>query len=305
MLVARGLADSRERAQRLVMAGLVFSGDARVDKPGIRLAADAPLTVRGQEHPYVSRGGVKLAGALDALGLDVTGVTALDVGASTGGFTDCLLQRGARSVHAVDVGRGQLAWKLRNDPRVVNLERTNVRELTPAAFPGPFDLATVDASFISLRLVLPVVAALVRAAGRIVALVKPQFEVGKGRVGKGGVVRDPALHAEVLGELEVLAPRLGLLVEAIVESPLLGPAGNREFFLCLRKEGRPSPPRADSSTRPRPRAAGLGRSSRPPVSGKLPPLPVPRGSNMRACRSRCSGRRILPGGAGRHRRRKA
>jgi 23S rRNA (cytidine1920-2'-O)/16S rRNA (cytidine1409-2'-O)-methyltransferase len=237
LLVDRGLAESRERAQRLIMAGLVFAGDARLDKPGARIAADAALEVRGEDHPYVSRGGVKLAGALDALGLDVRGLTALDVGASTGGFTDCLLQRGARRVYAVDVGYGQLAWRLREDPRVVSLERTNVRTLARDAVPEPVDLATVDASFISLRLVLPAVAALLPAGRTIVALVKPQFEVGRGRVGAGGVVRDPALHAEVLAELQRVAAGHGLSTDALLESPLTGPAGNREFFLALRVAG--------------------------------------------------------------------
>jgi 23S rRNA (cytidine1920-2'-O)/16S rRNA (cytidine1409-2'-O)-methyltransferase len=232
LLVDRGLVDSRERAQRLVMAGLVVSGDQVVDKPGTRVDCDAPLAVKG-EDPFVSRGGSKLDAALTALALDVTGMVALDVGASTGGFTDCLLQRGARRVYAVDVGYGQLAWKLRGDARVVSRERTNVRELTAADFPEPLDLATIDASFISLRLVLPAVAAVLGAGRRIVALVKPQFEVGKGRVGKGGVVRDARLHTEVLSELQQFAIARGLRVDALLTSPLLGPAGNREFFLAL------------------------------------------------------------------------
>ncbi len=233
LLVERGLAPTREHAQRLVMAGLVFSGDAAVAKPGTRLALDLPLEVRGEPHPFVSRGGAKLAAALAAVGLDVAGLVALDVGASTGGFTDCLLQRGARRVYAVDVGYGQLAWKLRNDPRVVSRERTNVRDLAPAAFDEPIDLVTIDASFISLRIVLPAVLRLLDAGRRIVALVKPQFEVGKGEVGKGGVVRDAAQHAEVLATLQRYAQELGLRVEAVLTSPLLGPAGNREFFLVL------------------------------------------------------------------------
>jgi 23S rRNA (cytidine1920-2'-O)/16S rRNA (cytidine1409-2'-O)-methyltransferase len=234
LLVDRGLAESRERAQKLVLAGLVFAGATRVEKPGTRLAIDAPLEVRGVEHPFVSRGGMKLAAALDALALDVSGSTALDVGASTGGFTDCLIQRGARRVYALDVGYGQLAWKLRQDPRVVSLERTNVRHLDPSLFAEPLDLATIDVSFISLTLVLPVVAAVLRPQAPILALVKPQFEVGKGRVGKGGVVRDPALHAEVLTEMKAFASARGLAVDAVIDSPVLGPAGNREFFLALR-----------------------------------------------------------------------
>ena len=234
LLVDRDLADTRERAQKLVMAGLVFTGTVRVDKPGARLAADVPLEVRGEEHPFVSRGGLKLAAALDALALDVRGMTALDVGASTGGFTDCLLQRGARRVYAVDVGYGQLAWRLRGDARVSSLERTNIRHVEASRFPEPLDLATIDTAFISLRLVLPAVAALLPAGRRILALVKPQFEVGHGRVGKGGVVRDAALHAEVLAGLQDFAARSGLGVDALLVSPVLGPAGNREFFLALR-----------------------------------------------------------------------
>jgi 23S rRNA (cytidine1920-2'-O)/16S rRNA (cytidine1409-2'-O)-methyltransferase len=234
LLVERGLAETREGAQRLVMAGLVFAGDARVEKPGARLPIDTRLAVRGEAHPFVSRGGVKLAAALDALAIDVRGATALDVGASTGGFTDCLLRRGVRRVYAVDVGYGQLAWQLRGDARVVNLERTNIRTLTPAQIPEPLDLATIDASFISLRLVLPVVAGLLAVDRRILALVKPQFEVGKGRVGRGGVVRDSALHAEILCGLQEFARDSGLVVDALLASPLLGPAGNREFFLSLR-----------------------------------------------------------------------
>ena len=233
LLVERGLVDTRERAQRLVMAGLVTSGDVVIDKPGTRVDRELPLAVKGDEHPFVSRGGAKLDATLAALGLEVTDAVALDVGASTGGFTDCLLQRGARRVYAVDVGYGQLAWKLRGDPRVVSMERTNVRALTAERFPEPLDIATVDASFISLRLVLPVVAAVLGPGRRVVALVKPQFEVGKGRVGKGGVVRAAELHAEVLADLQNFATASGLRVDAVLTSPLLGPAGNREFFLVL------------------------------------------------------------------------
>jgi 23S rRNA (cytidine1920-2'-O)/16S rRNA (cytidine1409-2'-O)-methyltransferase len=234
LLVERGLAETRERAQALVMAGLVFSGDVAIDKPGTRVAIDVALDVRGQPHPFVSRGGAKLDGALAALALDVRGLVALDVGASTGGFTDCLLQRGARHVYAVDVGYGQLAWKLRGDPRVTSLERTNVRTLTAGAFREPPDLAVIDASFISLRLVLPVVGRLLQPRRRVIALVKPQFEVGKGRVGKGGVVRETVLHAEVLAEMQAFAVAQGFAVDALLTSPLLGPAGNREFFLAVR-----------------------------------------------------------------------
>ena len=237
LLVDRGLAETRERAQRLVMAGLVFSGDAAIDKPGTRLAADTPLEVRGAGSAFVSRGGDKLDATLAALALDVRDLVALDVGASTGGFTDCLLQRGARRVYAVDVGYGQLAWQLRNDPRVVSRERTNVRNLERADFPERVDLVVIDASFISLRLVLPAVLRLVAPGCRIVALVKPQFEVGKGRVGKGGVVREATLHAEVLAEMQRAVTELGLRIDAVMTSPLVGPAGNREFFLVLRVPG--------------------------------------------------------------------
>jgi len=237
VLVDRGLVPSRERAQRLVMAGAVFAGDQRLDKPGMKVAVDGPLEVRGHEHPFASRGGVKLAGALDAVGLDVAGRVCLDVGASTGGFTDCLLQRGATRVYAVDVGYGQLAWQLREDARVVNLERTNARAMTAASFPETLDLATIDVSFISLRLVLPAVVPLLRPGATLVTLVKPQFEVGKGRVGAGGVVRDPALHAEVLASVQAASAALGLTVDALLTSSLTGPAGNREFFLVLRVPG--------------------------------------------------------------------
>jgi len=233
LLVDRGLVESRERAQRLVMAGLVFAGTARVDKPGARVRCDVVLEVRGEDHPYVSRGGVKLASVLDALTFDVRDAVVLDVGASTGGFTDCVLQRGARRVYAVDVGYGQLAWKLREDLRVVSLERTNVRHLRREQIPEPVDLATIDASFISLRLVLPAVQRLLGPGRTIIALVKPQFEVGRGNVGKGGVVRDPAQHAQVLDDLEAFATAQGLTVRARHESPIHGPAGNREFFLVL------------------------------------------------------------------------
>ena len=244
LLVDRGLAPTREHAQRLLMAGLVFAGDAAVTKPGARLPADVALEVRGQPHAFVSRGGAKLdaGGGIYTAYADVTGLVALDVGASTGGFTDCLLQRGVRRVYAVDVGYGQLAWKLRTDARVVNRERTNVRDLGREAFAEPIELVTIDASFISLRLVLPAVLRLLDPERRIVALVKPQFEVGKGRVGKGGVVRDAAQHAEVLAGMQRYAIEIGLGVEALLTSPLLGPAGNREFFLVLRTRSAVPPP---------------------------------------------------------------
>jgi len=233
LLVERGLAASRERARRLVMAGDVLVGDRPVTKPGTEVAADAEVRLRAAAAPYASRGGEKLAGALDAFGLQVRDLIALDVGASTGGFTDCLLQRGARRVIALDVGYGQLAWKLRQDPRVVVIERTNARHLTPAMLPGAPDLAVVDVSFISLATVLPAVAGVVAPDGTIVALVKPQFEVGRGRVGKGGVVRDPVLRAEAVASVRAAAEGLGLMVRGEAESVLPGPKGNREVFLWL------------------------------------------------------------------------
>jgi 23S rRNA (cytidine1920-2'-O)/16S rRNA (cytidine1409-2'-O)-methyltransferase len=233
LLVARGLAASRERAQRLVMAGGVLVGDRPVTKPGALVPADADVRLRGAGSPYASRGGEKLAGALDAFGLDVGGRVALDVGVSTGGFTDCLLRRGVARVIAVDVGYGQLAWALRQDPRVVLLERTNVRTLGRERLPETPNLATIDVSFVSLRLVLPAVADLVAPGADIVALVKPQFEVGRGRVGKGGVVRDPALRAEAVAGARATAEALGLVVRGEAESVLPGPKGNREVFLWL------------------------------------------------------------------------
>lgn len=234
LLVDRGLVASRERARRLIMAGEVRVGGHVVDKAGALVASDASIAVTGEDLPYVSRGGVKLAGALDYFGTAVAGLVALDVGASTGGFTDCLLKRGARAVIAVDVGYGQLAWSLRQDPRVTLLERTNIRRLDRTRLPATPELATVDASFISLRLVLPKIAELVAPGGDVIALVKPQFEVGKGHVGSGGVVRDPALHAAAVAEVRNAALSLGFACLGECESPLRGPKGNREFFLALR-----------------------------------------------------------------------
>jgi 23S rRNA (cytidine1920-2'-O)/16S rRNA (cytidine1409-2'-O)-methyltransferase len=231
LLVARGLAGSREEAARLLLAGKVTAAGQRVEKPGSLLPADAALAVAGPAHPFVSRGGVKLQHALQAFGVTPAGRTCLDVGVSTGGFTDCLLQAGAAAVAAVDVGYGQLDARLRADARVHLLERTNIRHLLPSALPVSPDLAVVDVSFISLALVLPVVASLLRPPREIVALVKPQFEVGRGQVGKRGVVRDPALHRAVLERVAGLGPGLGLSVQGIAASPLLGPEGNREFLM--------------------------------------------------------------------------
>jgi len=236
LLVDRGLAESRTRAQALVLAGVVFSGERRLDKPGTDLPEEIPLEVRGQPHPWVSRGGLKLVHGLDHFGIDAAGKTCLDVGASTGGFTDVLLNRGAVRVYAVDVGHGQLAWKLRQDARVVVLERTNARRLTRVEVPEAVDLVVCDASFIGLETVLPAALALVGEQAALVALIKPQFEVGKGQVGKGGVVRDPALHEAVCARIEAWLGGLpGWRVLGIAESPILGPEGNKEFLIAARR----------------------------------------------------------------------
>ncbi|MDX9859460.1 MAG: TlyA family RNA methyltransferase [Rhodospirillales bacterium] len=238
LLVERGLAESRSRAQALVMAGLVFSGGRRLDKPGLAVAADLAVELRGRDHPWVSRGGVKLAHALDNFAVDPTGWVCLDVGASTGGFTDVLLTRGAAKVYAVDVGQGQLAWKLRQDARVVVLEKTNARFLTVGQVPDPIDLVVCDASFIGLEVVLPAPLSLVKSGGRLITLVKPQFEVGRGNVGKGGVVRDPTLHDEVCARISAWLEGLpGWAVVGLAESPILGPEGNKEFLIAAKKEG--------------------------------------------------------------------
>jgi 23S rRNA (cytidine1920-2'-O)/16S rRNA (cytidine1409-2'-O)-methyltransferase len=232
LLVARGLAASRAEAARLILAGRVRAAGAPADKAGRRLPDDAPVELV-QVSPYVGRGGEKLAGALAALGVAVAGRVCLDVGASTGGFTDCLLAHGARLVYAVDVGHGQLHPRLRGDPRVVVLERVNARHLDPARFAVRPTLATVDVSFVSLGKVLPAVAACLADPGEIVALVKPQFEVGRALVGKGGVVRDPARHAEAIRGVAASAGGIGLQVAGVVASALRGPKGNREFFVLL------------------------------------------------------------------------
>lgn len=239
ILVERGLAQSRERARALIMAGLVVVNDHAVDKAGQLVPLAAEIRLKGEDLPYVSRGGLKLAKALDEFNLDVSGLTALDVGASTGGFTDCLLQRGAKMVIAVDVGYGQLAWKLRQDERVVNLEKTNIRYLEPDRLPAVPDLAVIDASFISLDKVLPTTIRLIRGGGLVIALIKPQFEVGRGAVGKGGVVRDAQKHREVIAAVQRLAETLHLEVKGVTESPILGPKGNREFLIYLVKTERP------------------------------------------------------------------
>lgn len=232
MLVARGLVESRTRAQALIMAGLVYAGTARVAKAGDLLPEDVELSVKGQEHPWVSRGGMKLAHGLAHFGLDPTGRIGLDVGASTGGFTDVLLTQGAEKIYAVDVGHGQLAWKLRSDPRVVVLEKTNARYLTPEMIPEPVMALVCDASFIGLQTVLPAGLALCAPGAFAVALIKPQFEAGADKVGKGGVVRDPDVHQEVCARVEGWFASLpGWRVLGITPSPIKGPEGNVEFLI--------------------------------------------------------------------------
>ena len=232
LLVDRGLVESRAKAQALVMAGLVYAGDRRLDKPGQQVAADTELTVKGKDHPWVSRGGLKLVKGLDHFDIDPAGLTCLDLGASTGGFTDVLLERGAAKVYAVDVGHGQLAWKLRQDPRVVVLEKTNARALSTAEVPDPIDLIVCDVSFIGLEKVLPPAMALAKPGARLVALIKPQFQAGPQHVGKGGVVRDPAVHQMVCDEVETfVAGPCGWTVLGITESPIKGPEGNIEFLI--------------------------------------------------------------------------
>jgi len=238
LLVERGLAPTRAKAQALILAGTVFSGERRLDKPGAAVAVDALLEVRGKDHPFVSRGGVKLAHGLDHFKIDPRGLVALDIGASTGGFTDVLLQRGAARVYAVDVGFGQFAWSLRNDPRVVLLERVNARHLNSAQVPEPVDLVVCDASFIGLETVLPAPLALAKPRARLVALIKPQFEVGPERVGKGGVVRDPALHREVCDRIAAWIVARGWRVLGVVESPIRGPEGNVEFLVAAERDPR-------------------------------------------------------------------
>lgn len=233
LLVARGLCESRSRAQALIMAGLVYSGERRLDKPGVRILADAPLALRGEDHPWVSRGGLKLAHALDHFAIDPSGRVALDIGASTGGFTDVLLARGAQRVYAVDVGRGQLAWKLRNDARVAVREGVNARYLTQEQIPELIGLILCDASFIGLATLLPAALALAAPDAHLVALIKPQFEVGPELVGKGGVVRDPGLHREVCERIAAwLIGRTGWTVLGVTESPITGADGNREFLIA-------------------------------------------------------------------------
>jgi 23S rRNA (cytidine1920-2'-O)/16S rRNA (cytidine1409-2'-O)-methyltransferase len=238
LLVERGLAVSRERARALILAGDVRVAGQPVTKAGTPVAADADVTVAVPDHPYVGRGGLKLAHALDVFGIEVEGRAGLDIGASTGGFTDVLLQRGAVRVVALDVGHGQLDWKIRSDPRVEVVERMNARTLTPASLPGSltaFDVVTIDVSFISLRHILPVVPPLLRPGADVVALIKPQFEAGRAEVGKGGIIREPAVHARVIEEIVAAADALGLVRFGLVDSPIAGMEGNLEFLVHLRQ----------------------------------------------------------------------
>lgn len=237
LLVAQGLAESRTRAQALILAGNVFAGDRRVNKAGDLLAKEVELTVKGRDHPWASRGGIKLNHGLTHFGIDVTGAVALDVGSSTGGFTDVLLSRGASKVYAVDVGTNQLSWKLRSDPRVIVHERTNARDLTKDIIPEPIDIVVCDASFISLAKVLDAALDLAKPAARLVVLVKPQFEAGREEVGKGGVVRDPAVHQRVCNDAVNWVQSKGWRVLGVETSPITGPEGNVEFLLGAIKEG--------------------------------------------------------------------
>jgi 23S rRNA (cytidine1920-2'-O)/16S rRNA (cytidine1409-2'-O)-methyltransferase len=234
LLLAKGLAPSRERARALVMSGGVCVNGQMLDKPGAAVAFDSLIEIKTGDLPYASRGGLKLAGALRHFALEVAGWVCLDAGASTGGFSDCLLQSGAARVYAVDVGYGQLAWRLRQDPRVVVIERTNIRGMDPEKICEPIDLAVIDVSFISLKIVVPAVLRFLKHGGLVLPLIKPQFEVGRGLVGKGGVVRDPEQHARVIAELTLFFRSLGLECSPAVASPIEGPKGNKEFFMLLK-----------------------------------------------------------------------
>ncbi|HEY7697548.1 MAG TPA: TlyA family RNA methyltransferase [Vicinamibacteria bacterium] len=238
LVVERGLAESREKARRLILAGEILVDEEPVDKPGSLVRTDASIRLRRPQKTFVGRGGEKLQGALDAFGLDPAGLRVLDVGASTGGFTDCLLQRGAAAVTALDVGKGQLDWKLYSDPRVRVIEGVNARYLDPGDFPEPFDLATIDLSFISLTKVLPAIVPLVTSGGRLLMLVKPQFELRPEDIERGGLVRDEQKHREAIANVSESAKLLGLRIEGVVPSPIRGASGNQEYFLLARREGR-------------------------------------------------------------------
>ncbi|MGD9211578.1 MAG: TlyA family RNA methyltransferase [Desulfobacteraceae bacterium] len=233
LLTESKMVSSRQRARALILAGKVLVNHIPVDKAGALVAKDAQIEIKGEDHPFVSRGGLKLKIIFDHFKFSVKDLICMDVGASTGGFTDCLLQHGAKKVYAVDVGYGQLAWKLRQDPRVIPIERTNIRYLDSGKISDPIDVITVDASFISLKLVVPAALKFLRPCGVIIPLIKPQFEVGKGKVGKGGVVKDPALHQAVISDLIKYFEKLGLQCGPVIPTPILGPKGNQEFVLLL------------------------------------------------------------------------
>jgi 23S rRNA (cytidine1920-2'-O)/16S rRNA (cytidine1409-2'-O)-methyltransferase len=236
LLLEKGLVQSREKARALIMEGKVLVDGMTIDKPGASVRAEAEISLREEDHSYESRGGKKLKAAIDAFGIDPAGMVVMDVGASTGGFTDCILQEGSRKVYAVDVGYGQLAWKLQKDPRVVNLERRNIRYLRKEEVGEEVDLILIDTSFISIEKFLSHLLGFLKRGGTILSLIKPQFEVGKAEVGKGGVVRDAALHRKVIERISGYCHGLGLRVLGVIESPLLGPKGNKEFFIYLKKD---------------------------------------------------------------------
>ncbi|MEW6410207.1 MAG: TlyA family RNA methyltransferase, partial [Nitrospirota bacterium] len=235
ILVGKGLAESREKARALIMEGKVFVNGMRISKAGTFLPLDTTIEIRGNLHPYVSRGGIKLQSAIESFNIDVSGKIAIDVGTSTGGFTDCLLSFGAKKVYAVDVGYGQIAWRLRNDPRVIPIERTNIRYIDPSLIKDKIDIAVIDTSFISLEKVLPPVVNLVKNNGEMIALIKPQFEVGKGEVGKGGIVKEENKRRKVLEKIKELAEKLILEVKGLIQSPITGREGNIEYLIYLKK----------------------------------------------------------------------
>jgi 23S rRNA (cytidine1920-2'-O)/16S rRNA (cytidine1409-2'-O)-methyltransferase len=234
LLVEKKITESRQRSRTLILSGKVLVNDIPVDKPGRLASVDDRISLKGDGIPFVSRGGIKLAHALAQFHIDVNGLTCLDVGASTGGFTDCLIQSGASHVYAVDVGYGQMAWALRNNPRVILIERSNIRYLDARAIPSPIDLAVIDVSFISLKIVVPAIMKFLKSPSRILALIKPQFEVGKGQVGKGGIVHDQTQHRQVIEDLCAFFSEIGLQVETVTPSPISGAKGNKEFVISLR-----------------------------------------------------------------------